>query len=177
MKKINLFFPIILFIVIIIFLWRGLELNPGEIPSPLIGKSAPSFSAHALFHSKKIVTEKIFLGHVTVFNVFATWCVSCGEEHPQLMALHKKDPKVQMIGVAFKDERKAVMEYLIRSGDPFNTVIDDEAGDVAIDFGVYGTPETFVIDQKGIVRNKIIGPISPEMLKDELLPLLKKLQR
>ena len=176
MKKSKFIFPLIIFIVILIFLWRGLELNPHHIASPLIGKSVPQFTSASLFDSRKTMNEKIFLDHVSILNVFATWCISCGVEHPMLIKLHHLDPSVQIIGLAFKDKKKAVLAYLKKSGNPYADVINDKTGLVAIDLGVYGTPETFVIDKRGVIRSKITGPISPEILKDELLPLLKKLQ-
>ncbi|OGT43870.1 MAG: hypothetical protein A3F13_04670 [Gammaproteobacteria bacterium RIFCSPHIGHO2_12_FULL_40_19] len=177
MEKIKFLFPLFLFVLLIIFFWRGMQTDPHTIPSPLIGKSTPSFQLPSVFDSKKIIDESIFLRHVSVLNVFATWCISCHAEHFLLMDFHQHYPSVQLIGLAFRDKKSDVVNYLKKAGNPFNTVIDDANGKVGIDFGVYGTPETFVIDQQGIIRDKITGPVSAEILKDELLPLIQKLQR
>ncbi len=170
-------FPLIIFFIITFFLWRGLQLDPHKIPSPLIGKSVPKFSAPSLFHPGDMINEHIFLRHVSVLNVFATWCVACHDEHAILLKLHQQDPSVQIVGLAFKDKQQDVKNYLKKSGNPFSTVINDKNGDVGINLGVYGTPETFVIDQRGVIRNKIIGPISPEILNKELLPMLRMLKK
>ena len=177
MQKIKFILPLLLFLLLVIFLFRGLKTNPHEIPSPLIDKSVPSFQLPSVFDAKKIIDETVFLHHVSVLNVFATWCISCRAEHSTLMDLHREMPSVQMIGLAFKDNKNDVIGYLKKSGNPFDVVVDDKAGNVGIDLGVYGTPETFVIDQQGIIRNKITGPMSPENLKQELIPLIEKLQR
>lgn len=176
MKRYSFLLPLLLLIVLVFFLQGGLYLDPHRIPSPLIGKSVPAFSAQSIFDSKKTIDEKFFLHHVSVLHIFSTWCVSCSVEHPILVQLHRDDPSVKIIGVAFKDDKKAVLHYLNKSGNPYSDVIDDQNGEVGINFGVYGTPETFVIDQAGVIRGKIIGPVSPEILQHELLPLLKKLQ-
>ena len=147
------------------------------ILSPLVGKSVPEFSVASVFDAKKMITEKIFSHQVSVLNIFATWCMSCHVEHPQLMKLKQVDSAVQLVGIAFKDKKRDVLHYLKEAGNPYFAVIDDKTGDVGINFGVYGTPETFVIDQRGVIRDKITGPITPEILQYEVLPLLRKLQQ
>jgi cytochrome c biogenesis protein CcmG/thiol:disulfide interchange protein DsbE len=176
-KNAKYIFPLILFIMVLIFLYRGLHLNPSEIQSPLIGKSAPNFSAPSIMDPKKTIDEKIFRDHITIFNVFASWCISCHTEHAQLMQLHKEAPDVQIIGLAFKDHSLDVKKYLQKAGNPYKAVVDDKEGNIGIDYGVYGTPETFVIDKGGVIRSKIVGPISSEILKNQLLPLIKTLNK
>ena len=177
-RELKLLFPLILFLLLaFFFLSRDFLFSPHAVSSPLIDKSVPPFRLHSLFDPKKTITEHIFFRHVTVLNIFATWCVSCRAEHAVLMNLHEKHPAVQLVGVAFKDSRARVMAYLQKYGNPFDVVVDDADGVLATRLDVSVTPETIVIDESGIVRSKIIGPISPEMVKDELVPLIRKLQK
>lgn len=176
MKNVKYFVPLFLFFLVMFSLHRGLHLNPREIRSPFIDKSAPAFSGHLLQHPHEKITQTIFLKQVSMFNVFASWCPSCAAEHSVLMNFHRDYPAVQMVGLCFKDNSADALQFLKKLGNPYSFIINDESGNIGIDFGVYGTPETFVIDQRGVIRDKISGPISPEVLQDQLIPLVKQLQ-
>ena len=167
--------PFILFLFIFIILWRGLSLHPNVVPSPLIGKPAPTFALPSLTDSKRIITEKDFLGHVTLFNVWASWCTACAYEHELLQELVTKE-KVIFYGLNYKDKPEAAMEWLKKYGNPYQLIAVDKEGQAAIDWGIYGTPETFVIDKKGIIRNKFIGPITRQVWEENLQPMIKQLE-
>lgn len=164
MKKIKIFFPIIVFLFVIIILWRGLFLHPAQIPSPLVNKTAPALS------------DEKFLGNITLVNVFASWCSACQEEHAFFQELAKKK-YLTLYGLDYKDDPSAAKKYLKRNGNPYQKVISDEKGDVAINWGVYGTPETFLIDKKGIVRYKQIGPLTQDVWEKTLQPLVEKIRK
>ena len=176
LQYLKLGLPIAIFLVIVFFLWRGLSLHPHRIPSPYINKPAPHFSAHLLEQPEKVVTNATFKGHVSLLNVFASWCVSCRAEHPVLMDIHDSH-LVNIYGLNFRDKRKSAIAWLKKFGDPYTEVLFDPTGKIGINFGVYGTPETFVIDQHGVVRYKYIGPISPTEWHDTLRPEILKLER
>jgi len=167
--------PFVIFIVIAVFLWAGLKSNPHEIPSPLIGKPVPPFQAATLQDPGQTISNQDFKGHVSLLNVFATWCVSCKAEHPVLMDI-KASHRVNIYGLNFRDKRRAALAWLEEEGDPYTKIIFDPRGKVGIDFGVYGTPETFVIDRKGVIRYKYIGPMSPDEWRDKILPQVKALE-
>ncbi len=153
----------------------GLTLNPREVPSPLIGKPAPAFTLPLLHEPDKTFSSKDSLGKVWMFNVWASWCVSCREEHPLLVEF-AKSASVPLYGLDYKDTRADGLKYLAQYGDPYRASFFDENGKVGIDYGVYGVPETYVIDKKGVIRFKQIGPITPEVLSKHIEPLLKELQ-
>jgi cytochrome c biogenesis protein CcmG/thiol:disulfide interchange protein DsbE len=167
--------PLLLFIVIAIFLALGLRLHPGDIPSPLIGKPAPVFSAPILQSPGKNLSPADLKGKVWLFNVWASWCVSCRAEHPNLnrLALAKV---ALIVGLNYKDEPEAAKDWLTRLGNPYDVSVIDQDGRIGIDWGVYGVPETFVIDKQGIVRYKHTGPVSSEDIQTVFLPLIAKLQ-
>lgn len=176
LKNLKVFIPLILFAAIAFFLWRGLSLNPSRVPSPFINKPVPVFSARNLHRPNFFITEKEFKGHVSLLNVFATWCMSCQAEHPVLMDIQRLG-RVKIYGIDFKDERQKVLAWLANHGDPYEKVLHDPQGRLGINLGVYGTPETFVIDQQGIIRYKVIGPISPRTWHTKLQPLIQRLQK
>lgn len=161
--------PLAIFLVIALFLWRGLYLNPHRIASPLIGKPLPDFQAQLLFDGDRLISKKELLGHVFVLNVFATWCISCRAEHAVLME-GKNTDGVIIYGLDYKDSRLKAKNWLSRSGNPYQKIIYDPKGKLAMDLGVYGTPETFIIDRKGIIRYKYMGPVSPDDWKNIILP-------
>ncbi len=167
--------PLIIFIAIAVFLWVGLHHNPREIPSPLLNRPAPVFQASSLRPPQESLSEKIFHHRVTILNVFATWCVACQAEHSVLMEGRQNLQGAQLIGLDYKDDRPKALTWLHRFGDPYDQVIDDPQGNIAINFGVYGTPETFIIDQQGIIRYKFIGAISPADWKQTVLPKIQAL--
>jgi len=167
--------PLLIFIVLVVFLGIGLTLNPREIPSPLIDKPMPIFSLPQLKESDKTLSSNDFLSKVSLLNVWASWCVACRSEHPVLLDLSRTGV-VNIYGLNYKDKREEALRWLDYYGDPYTKNIHDLSGKLGIDFGVYGVPETFIIDQKGIIRYKHIGPITEDILKNKLLPLVKQLQ-
>ena len=156
------------------FLAVGLNLNPREVPSPLIGKPAPAFELARLDDPTQRITHADLKGQVWILNVWASWCVACRQEHPLLVDFAKRNP-VPLYGLNYKDKRDDGLAWLRRFGDPYKASLYDIDGRVGIDFGVYGVPETFVIDKTGTIRLKHIGPVTPEVLRDTILPLVTKL--
>lgn len=168
--------PLIIFIVLIGFLAVGLKLDPREVPSPFLGKPAPAFHLPQLVEADKTFGNTQLKGQVSLFNVWASWCISCRQEHPLLLKLSKQNI-LPIYGLDYKDEREAGLEWLRRLGNPYTLSILDADGKVGIDWGVYGVPETFVIDKQGIIRHKHTGPITEEAWQKTLLPLILKLQQ
>jgi cytochrome c biogenesis protein CcmG/thiol:disulfide interchange protein DsbE len=167
--------PLVIFIVMGIFLAIGLKLNPTEIPSPFIGKPAPAFSAMRLDSPEQKLSPADLQGKVWLFNVWASWCTSCRAEHPVLNQLAKQQA-APIIGLNYKDAREDALNWLNQLGNPYNMSIVDPEGRIGIDYGVYGVPETFVIDKKGVIRHKHTGPVTSETVQQTLLPLIAKLQ-
>lgn len=167
--------PLFFFVLIIILLWRGLSLHPSQVPSPLINKPAPTFQLPELFNAKQTISDKNFLGHVTLLNVWATWCYECAAEHDFLVQL-AHDDHVIFYGLNYKDDATKAQDFLKKYGNPYQRIAIDQAGVVAIDWGVYGAPETFIIDKKGIIRYKEIGPLTQDVWDRDLKPLIKKLE-
>ena len=175
MKKIWRFLiPLGLFGVLAAFLGAGLKLDPREVPSPLIGKPAPQFALPLLAEADKTFKRDDMLGKVWMLNVWASWCVACREEHPLLVEFSKKK-LLPIYGLNYKDERADGMGWLRQFGNPYEASLYDKAGRVGIDFGVYGVPETFIIDREGVIRYKQIGPVTPEVIRDKIEPLVRKL--
>ena len=166
--------PALIFAVIVVFLGIGLTLNPREVPSPLIGKPAPGFQLATLDAPHKILTLRDMAGRAWVLNVFASWCAPCREEHPLLVDLANKTP-VPIFGLNYKDRQVDAERWLKQFGNPYRSVLVDRDGRAGIDYGVYGVPETFVIDKAGTVRYKKVGPLTPEVIEKRILPLLKEL--
>jgi cytochrome c biogenesis protein CcmG/thiol:disulfide interchange protein DsbE len=173
-KKMRFALPLILFLIIVTILARGLHLHPNQVPSPLINKPAPAFELPQLT-AKKITTNKDFIGHITLLNVWATWCYACAQEHAFLLELAKNE-YLSLYGLNYKDDPVSAQKWLQEYGNPYRIVGVDKIGNVAIDLGVYGTPETFIIDKKGVIRYKQIGPITPEIWDQNLKPLVDKLR-
>ena len=167
--------PFIVFVAISVFLYLGLNLKPHEVPSPLIGKPAPAFMLSQLHEPAKQFSSKDMLGKVWLLNVWASWCVSCKEEHPVLVALARQNI-VPIYGLDYKDKREDAEAVLARNGDPYVLSLMDKEGRIGIDYGVYGVPETYVIDKQGIIQYKQIGAITPQALKEKILPLVAELQ-
>jgi len=168
--------PIAIFVALLLLLGIGLKLDPHEVPSPLIGKPAPHFELPELHQAAKTFSERDMLGKVWVLNVWASWCVSCREEHPVLLDL-AAGGEVPIYGLNYKDRREDGLAWLKGMGDPYKLSIFDFDGRVGIDFGVYGVPETYVIDKAGVIRYKRIGPLTPEIVKQKVLPLVRELGR
>jgi len=172
----RLLIPLAIFVVLVAFLLIGLTRDPREVPSPLIGKQAPAFTLKQLHDPAKTLGPADLKGQVWLLNVWASWCVSCREEHPLLIELGKTKV-VPIVGLNYKDEPAAGMRWLTENGDPYNTSVVDRDGRVGIDWGVYGVPETFVVDKTGAIRYKQIGPITLEALQTKILPLVRELQK
>lgn len=166
--------PLGIFLLIVVLFVIGLRLDPRHVPSPLIDKPAPEFSLPSLRDENTSVGTSDFMGEVTLLNVWASWCVSCRYEHPLLVELSRQG-LVSIYGLNYKDERKAAIAWLEQRGDPYRASAYDEAGRVGIDYGVYGVPETYVLDKKGIIRHKHIGPLTREDLDKTILPLIRQL--
>ena len=174
--KLRWFLPLAIFIVLVGFLWVGLSRDPREVPSPLIGKTAPTFSLEQLHAAGKRLGPDDMKGRVWLLNVWASWCVSCRVEHPILMKLAKANV-VPVIGLDYKDKPEDGRAWLVQNGNPYQLSVVDFDGRVGIDWGVYGVPETFVIDKQGVIRYKQIGPVTPEALDTKILPLVRELQK
>lgn len=174
MKKVWFLIPLALFAVLAIFLARGLDLNPREVPSPLIGKPAPTFDLTRLDDEKVSIRRDDLLGKVWILNVWASWCVACREEHPVLVEFARRKT-VPLYGLNYKDTRDAGLGWLGQFGNPYDVSLFDPKGRTGIDYGVYGVPETFIIDREGTIRMKHIGPLTPAVLHDKIEPLLKQL--
>ncbi len=168
------FVPLMVFVVMLAFLAIGLQLKPREIPSPLIDKAAPRFSLPTLAAPEQTLSSQDLRGKVWVLNVWASWCVACREEHPLLVEMAKLNA-VPIFGLNYKDKRADALGWLARFGNPYTASLSDTDGLVGIDYGVYGVPETFVIDKAGVIRHKIIGPVTAEAIRDVILPLVRKL--
>lgn len=176
MKSFKFLLPLLIFLSLMILLWRGLSLHPSEVPSPLINKPAPLFELPTLFDKNKITSNQDFMGHITLLNIWATWCIVCAEEHDVLTQIAKNN-NIVLIGLNYKDSQKDAIKWLEKRGNPYKMIGVDQTGSSAIDWGVYGTPETFLIDKKGYIRYKHIGPISPQAWEQTLKPLVEKLQK
>jgi len=168
--------PLIVFVGLVILLGVGLTLDPREVPSPFIGKPAPEFSLPQVSDPNKKLGTADFHGQVSLLNVWASWCVSCRQEHPVLNALAKRGV-VPIYGLNYKDDREAALGWLEKYGNPYTTSAFDADGKTGIDFGVYGVPETFVIDKRGVIRHKQTGPVTVDILEETLLPLIRQLQQ
>lgn len=166
--------PIGLFVLVGLLLWKGLSLDPKKIPSPLIGKPLPAFSLSTVADPKRVVTTESLRGRVYVLNVWASWCAACRDEHPLLNELSRQKA-VPIIGLNYKDKRDAAAAWLASLGNPYEMSLSDTDGRVGIELGVYGVPETFVIDKSGVIRYKHIGPITPSVWETKLRPLLAEI--
>jgi len=164
------------FAALVLLLGVGLSLNPREVPSPLIGKPAPVFQLPQLHQPDKSLSSTELQGKVWVLNVWASWCVACREEHPVLADLARSGI-APVYGLNYKDQRDNAVAWLKRYGDPYQASMFDADGRVGIDYGVYGVPETYVIDRQGVIRYKRIGPVTPTILKDKIVPLIAELNR
>ncbi|KPK20567.1 MAG: thiol:disulfide interchange protein [Betaproteobacteria bacterium SG8_41] len=164
------------FVALVALLGVGLTLNPREVPSPLVGKPAPNFQLPQLHEPGKQFSQKDMLGKVWLLNVWASWCVTCREEHPVLVEFAKSGA-APLYGLNYKDERKDGIAWLKQFGDPYVLSAYDRDGRIGIDYGVYGVPETYVIDKKGVIRYKRIGALTPEILKNKVLPLVAELNK
>lgn len=172
MKRALLLLPLVLFFAVAVFLYRGLYLNPTELPSALINKPFPAFSLPAV-SGGQVITEADLQGQPALVNVWATWCPSCRVEHPFLTQLRAQG--VRIIGVNYKDENAAAQKWLVDLHDPYQLNINDAKGGLGLDLGVYGAPETFLIDKDGIIRHKFVGVIDERIWREQLAGLYQGL--
>ncbi len=167
--------PLAGFLVVALILGIALKRVPeaGQafVKSALIGKPAPDFTLPSVIPGAEPVTMKSFHGRWTLLNVWGTWCVECRAEHPVLLDV-QREGKVQIIGLDYKDEDAAALEWLDRLGNPYAAVAADREGRAAIDYGVYGAPETFLVDPQGIIVHKQVGPVSAAMWRSDFVPLI-----
>ncbi len=174
MRFVKALIPLLLFAAISVFLYRGLSNDPRLIPSPLIDKPAPAFSLPRLDDGGPWAPEAMS-GQVWLLNVFGSWCAACVVEHPVLTSV-ARDHGLPIVGLAWKDRPEASRAWLARHGDPYAVVVSDLPGNVAIDFGVYGAPESFLIDKSGHIRYKHVGPFDEQIVRTTLLPLVERLR-
>ena len=167
--------PFGLFVVVVGFLAVGLTLNPRELPSPLVGKPAPAFTLPQLHDQEKTFSPADMTGKVWLLNFWASWCGGCKDEHPVLMRMAKAG-EVPIYGMDYKDQRDEAQTWLRRHGNPYPLTAVDELGRVGINYGVYGVPETYVIDKQGVIRYKQIGPLNDDVVAKKILPLVKELR-
>lgn len=164
--------PILALVVLVGFLVAGLNRDPSYVPSPLVGKPAPEFSLPRLDDPATTVSRSDLLGDVSLVNVWATWCVACRQEHPYLLALARSGG-VRIFGLNWKDDPLLARQWLQQLGDPYTATAVDQDGRVAIDWGVYGAPETFLVDTSGMILYKHIAPLTPEVWESEFLPRIR----
>jgi len=162
--------PLVIFLSLIILLYNGLGKNTRLLPSALIGKSVPQFSVPSLMTGQTINNDSL-KGQMYLLNVWASWCPNCRIEHPMITEFVRQNI-IPVYGLNYKDENDAANQWLLQFGNPYKDILIDKEGLVGIDFGVYGAPETFLIDAKGIIRHKIVGELNPQNIQNELLPLI-----
>lgn len=167
--------PLVIFLVLAGFFYKGLFLNPQDVPSPLIDKPAPTFQLSNLHQPEKVVARDEMLGKVWILNVWASWCVSCRQEHPVFMQLARTG-QVPIYGLNYKDKRGDAVQWLNDFGNPYVASGFDEDGRVGVDYGVYGVPETYIIDKQGVIRHKHTGPVTVDAMQNEIMPLVRNLQ-
>jgi len=172
----RLLIPLAVFLLLVGFLAVGLNRDPREVPSPLIGKAAPSFDLPLLSQPDKRFAPGDMRGKVWLLNVWASWCVSCRDEHPVLVDLSKK-AVLPILGLNYKDRNDEAQRWLQQFGNPYQLSVVDADGRIGIDYGVYGVPETYLIDGEGVIRYKQIGPLTPAILEQKVLPLAKALTK
>lgn len=174
--KAKFLIPLVLFTGLVVFLAIGLNRDPHEVPSPLINKAAPAFEVAQLYEPNKTFSPESMKGQVWVLNVWASWCVACREEHPVLVELAKSQI-APVIGLDYKDKREDALAMLAKQGNPYVLSAFDGNGRVGIDYGVYGVPETYIIDKAGVIRFKHIGPLTINLLNQKIYPMLSELKK
>jgi len=176
MNKLIRFIPLILVIVLGIVLYRGLSLNPQDMPSALIGKPMPNFNLTTLLDENKHVTKADLKGDIIILNVWGTWCPTCKYEHPYLLDI-AKDKHISLYGINYKDDRVMGQQWIARLGNPYQFSIFDDAGTLGLDLGVYGAPETFVIDHHGTIRKRFAGALDTRVWQQEFIPLIQQIKQ
>jgi cytochrome c biogenesis protein CcmG/thiol:disulfide interchange protein DsbE len=173
MNRFKLFLPLIIFAVLAVFFWRGLSLDPNAMPSALIDKAFPEFSLPRLDNETQLTTRNDLLGKVTLVNIWGTWCISCKVEHPYLVKLAESG--VRIVGISYKDDSVAAQQWLTQLGNPYAWNIVDKRGTLGVDLGVFGAPETYLVDSKGIIRYKHVGVVDERVWNEKILPRINTL--
>lgn len=168
--------PLVLFLVLVVFLEIGLHRDPRKVPSPLIDKPAPDFTLTDIHDPSRHFSSHEMLGKVWILNVYASWCESCRDEHPLLVDFSGKR-LAPIIGLDYKDKPEDARKWLDQMGNPYELSVSDLDGRVGINYGVYGVPETYIIDKTGIIRDKIIGPVTTQSINERIIPMIKELSR
>lgn len=166
--------PTLLAVGFLGLLYIGLQTEDSGLPSPLVGKQAPEFTLESLRDADKTLTEEDFIGEVAIVNVWASWCNSCRTEHEHWRSLAQRGTPIHAIN--YRDDRSSAQRYLRKFGDPFAKIAFDPNAEAGIDWGVYATPETYVLDADGTIRYKHIGPVNEKVISEEILPLIEKLE-
>ncbi|TNE76060.1 MAG: DsbE family thiol:disulfide interchange protein [Gammaproteobacteria bacterium] len=174
MSRLKLFIPLLVFIVLAIFLLNGLERDPNAMPSALIDRPVPAFSLPVLGDEQRVESEALFQGRPALLNVWATWCISCRVEHPYLNKLSKQG--VRIVGLNYKDDSAEAMKWLDEKGDPYELSVVDARGRLGLDLGVFGAPETYVVDASGTIRYKHVGVVDDRVWQQKILPIWQQLQ-
>jgi len=172
-QRFLLFIPLAVFAVLAAFFWRGLSLNPNEMPSALLNKPVPPFSLPRLENPQELRTENLFQGKVSLLNVWATWCVTCRDEHAFLNTL--KQQGIYIIGIDYKDNLQDAQRWIAELGNPYVDIVSDEEGRLGVDLGVFGAPETYVIDKQGVIRYKYIGDLNQKVWDETIKPIYDSL--
>ena len=167
--------PAVLFSVLVVFFWVGLTLDPSEVPSPLVGKPAPTFDLPELSDASQTVSNETLKGKPALLNVWATWCAGCRVEHDLLLQIASTDT-IPIYGLNYRDEREPALAWLAQLGNPYKAVAYDPDGTASIDWGVYGAPETFLIDPDGIIVYKHIAPLTVDAWQNEFMPRIQAMQ-
>jgi cytochrome c biogenesis protein CcmG, thiol:disulfide interchange protein DsbE len=173
-QRLLLFIPLAVFVVLAFIFWRGLSLNPNDMPSALLNKTVPKFSLPRLENLQALRSENILQGKVTLLNVWATWCITCREEHAFLNQLKKQG--VHIIGVDYKDITADAQRWIAELGNPYDDILVDEEGRFGLDLGVFGAPETYVVDKQGVIRYKQIGDLNQKVWDETIQPIVKSLE-
>lgn len=174
MSRLKLFIPLLVFIVLAIFLLNGLERDPNAMPSALIDRPVPVFSLPVLGDEQRVESEALFQGRPALLNVWATWCISCRVEHPYLNKLSKQG--VRIVGLNYKDDSAEAIKWLDEKGDPYELSVVDARGRLGLDLGVFGAPETYVVDASGTIRYKHVGVVDDRVWQQKILPIWQQLQ-
>ena len=168
--------PLVIFVVLAGFLYVGLSLKPREVPSPFINKPAPDFQLQNLHSMNELFSNNDMKGKVWLLNVWASWCVACRQEHPLLVEMSRSG-EVPIYGLNYKDAPTKARQWLQQHGDPYKLSVVDYEGKVGIDYGVYGVPETFIIDKEGYIRHKVIGPLTVSEVQNCVMPVVNELNK
>lgn len=172
LRRLKFLLPVLLFAALLVVFFRGLYQDPTLVPSPFIGKPAPDFILPALNDPQQTVSMKQWRGEVSLVNVWASWCPGCAREHEMLMRI-AREGDVPIFGLNWKDERQAALKWLQQRGDPYVSSAWDFDNVAGLDWGVYGAPETFLLDRHGIIRYKLVGPLTEQIWQEEFLPRIR----